>query len=115
MRTTKGVLEHHHHARSSANLEEIGKDYNDNSKLISAGNGMQSGKKAILKFFEGMLPIVKEGSFKIKSLTIEDKAALLVWDFDSPTASVKDGVDTFFIEDDFIRYQTAVFNLVRKS
>jgi ketosteroid isomerase-like protein len=115
MKSTKEVLEHHQQALATANLEEIGKDYTDSSKVLIATLGVHSGKQAILKAFEGFLPVVKGGDFKVKTLLIAGNAVLLVWDFKSPAATVHDGVDTFFIDNGVIEYQTTAFNLIRNS
>ena len=106
MRTTKEVFEHHIHAVANANLAEISKDYADSSKLITDSRGVYSGKAAIMKFFEDLGPLLKAGKFTSKTQIVEGKAALFVWDFSSPSRSIENGVDSFFIEDGAIIYQT---------
>ena len=107
MKTTKQVLEHHLEAVISADLVEIAKDYEDSSKmLISPQGGVRSDKAAIMKFFEALLPVFKAGKFELKQQLVEGNAAMVVYDFTSPAMNVQGGVDSFFIEDGVIRYQT---------
>ncbi|MGA2614838.1 MAG: nuclear transport factor 2 family protein [Spirochaetia bacterium] len=115
MRTTKEVFEHHTQALLSGNLEEIGKDYVESSRLLAPNLGVQSGKSAILKAFEGFLAIFKGGGFKVKATLVEGNAVLIVWDFESPDAAVQDGVDSFFIDKGVIMYHTSAFNLIKKG
>jgi len=106
MRTTKQVLEHHLEAVVTANLTEIGRDYDDSSKMLVSPQGIQPDKAAIMKFFESLLPVLKSGKFELKQQLVEGKAAMIVYDFKSPSMNVQGGVDSFFIEDGVIRYQT---------
>jgi len=106
VRSTKDVLQHHLESLAKGDLEEIKRDYAENATIITSAQGVHSGKAAIGRFFEGMLQLLKVGEVKSKAQVLDGKAALFLWEFRSPTMSISDGVDSFFIDEGLIQYQT---------
>ncbi|TXK36949.1 nuclear transport factor 2 family protein [Pontibacter qinzhouensis] len=103
---TKEVLTHHLTAFGSNNLEEIMKDYTEESVVLTP-DGPLKGLAAIRKFFEDFFITIPTGSaFEMKQLTVIGYVAYIAWSRESAVAKIPIGSDTFFLEGDKIRFHT---------
>nr|WP_315158323.1 nuclear transport factor 2 family protein [uncultured Flavobacterium sp.] len=109
---TQNVLMHHLTAFGENNLDEILLDYSEES-LILTDQGKIQGLNNIRQLFEAMFILIPSGAtFEIKSLTISDCVAQIIWSSQSSTAEIPFGSDTFLIEDEKIKVHTIATLLV---
>lgn len=103
---TKDVLINHLTAFGSSNLDEIMKDYTEESEVLTP-DGSLKGLAAIRKFFEDFFIAIPAGStFEMKQLTVTGHVAYIAWSSESAVAKIPMGTDTFFLEGDKIRFHT---------
>ncbi|KAA6438792.1 nuclear transport factor 2 family protein [Dyadobacter flavalbus] len=103
---THDVLMHHLTAFGNNDLEEILKDYTQQSELLTP-NGPLKGLEEIRSFFEEYFAVIPSGSaFEMKQLTVSGPVAYVAWISESATFTFPIGTDTFFIEDGNILYHT---------
>lgn len=111
MRSTREVIDSHLECRSAGDLEaDIEKNYDENVILFHI-DGKEHGHDGMRKSgcrLEHQLP---ESSFRFKSLQIEGPYAYLEWEADSPRYKVRDGADSFVIEDGKIVMQSVHYRL----
>ena len=104
--TTNDVLMHHLTAFGSNDLEEILKDYTEQSEILTA-NGPLKGLEAIRGFFVDFFTAIPTGSaFEMKKLTVTGPVAYIFWTSESETFEFLMGTDTFFLQDEKILYHT---------
>ena len=112
--TTNDVLMHHLTAFGNNDLEEILKDYTQESELLTP-NGPLKGLQAIQGFFEDYFSAIPTGSaFEMKQLTVTGPVAYVAWTSESATYNFPMGTDTFFIQDDKIIYHTVADHRIGK-
>lgn len=112
--TTEEVVNHHLAAFIRADLEEILKDFEDNSELLTP-DGALKGLSSIRSFFEGVFKIVPAGShLEVKQTFIRGNLAYLAWTCDSPIVSIPLGTDSFIIREGKIEFQTLAAHIVFK-
>ncbi len=103
---TNQVLTHHLIAFGNNDLDEIMKDYTEESEVFSL-SGPLKGLVSIREFFKAFFTIIPSGStFEMKQLSIKNNLAYIVWTSESPVAKIPVGTDTFLIEGDKIKYHT---------
>lgn len=103
---TKEVLNRHLNAFGNNDLDEIMKDYTDQSVLMSA-NGPIVGLLQIRSFFATMFQLIPTGcSFAIKQLTVVETIAHIIWQSSSDAAEIPFGTDTFVMVDGKIKFHT---------
>lgn len=104
--TTCRVLTHHLIAFGNNDLEEILRDYTEESEVLTP-EGPIKGLAAIRQFFADYFVTIPTGSaFEMKKLTVTGSTAYIVWSSESNLASIPLGTDTFFMEGDKIRVHT---------
>ncbi|MBK6267074.1 nuclear transport factor 2 family protein [Marivirga sp. S37H4] len=104
--TTKEVLMHHLNAFGSNNLDEIMLDYTENSTLLTE-NGPLKGLGKIRGFFEEIFKLIPTGAeFQMKQLTVTENVAHIIWASKSDLAEIPMGSDSFFFENDKIKFHT---------
>lgn len=104
--TTKEVLTHHLTAFGNNDLDEIMKDYTEDSELLTQ-QGLSTGLAAIRKFFADFFKAIPTGSdFEMKQLLVTGPVGYIVWSSESEVAKFPVGTDTFFLKGDKIRYHT---------
>jgi ketosteroid isomerase-like protein len=112
--TTKEVLDHHVAAFIETDVEEIMKDYNAGSELLTPQGAVQ-GLRAIRAFFEEIFKIFPKGSgLDIKQEIIRGNIAYISWTGQSPFVNISMGTDTFVMEGVKILYQTLGAHIVAK-
>lgn len=104
--STQDVFEHHFQAFKDQDMEEMMKDYSEES-LVVTGNGTFKGLDEIEAMFEGFFEEFS-GEYFVESTqeVIEGDIAWFTWRADNPSMFYEFGSDTFIIIDDVIRYQT---------
>lgn len=103
---TNQVLTHHLIAFGNNDLEEIMKDYTEESEVFTP-SGPLKGLEAIRAFFEAFFKAIPTGSaFEMKQLSVKNNLAYIVWTSESPVAKIPVGTDTFFLDGDRIKYHT---------
>lgn len=103
---TQEILTHHLTAFGNNDLEEILKDYTEDSELMTP-SGMIKGLAAIRKFFEDFFTAIPTGSsFEMRQLLVSGPVAYIAWASDSAVASIPMGTDTFFLKGDKIQFHT---------
>lgn len=111
---TKEVLTHHLTAFGNNNLDEIMKDYTEQSEVLTQ-EGHLIGLEAIRKFFEDFFITIPKGSaFEMKQLTVTNNVAYIAWSSKSAVAEIPMGTDTFFFEYDKIRFHTVASYVLSK-
>ena len=106
-KTTESVLQHHVRALMSRDLDEILKDYCEESILCSP-MGTSKGLKSIRESFKaalGMLTPQAMGNMKTSKQDINGEYAYVVW---TALPTVKLGSDTFHVRNGVILLQTFV-------
>lgn len=104
--TIEQILMHHLIAFGDNNLDEILKDYTEQS-VIMTPSGAIKGLTNIRKFFEDFFEAIPTGSsFTMKQKTIEGNVAYIVWASKSNIADIPMGTDTFVFDGDKIQYHT---------
>ncbi|WP_089725200.1 nuclear transport factor 2 family protein [Candidatus Thiosymbion oneisti] len=106
--STETVINHHLQAFSAGDVDEIIKEYTEDSVLIvqdATLTGLDSIRAAFTGFFGGLF---KPGTyeFKMDRMEISGDVAYVVWHSTNESVDVKLGTDTFLIRDGKIVVQT---------
>jgi ketosteroid isomerase-like protein len=105
---TKAVFEHHLAALGNGDVEEILKDYTEESVLLTA-DGTSKGRDALRGFFSAIVAgLFKPGTyaFTMDVVRIEGDVAYCVWHASCAGAAIVLGTDTFVVRDGKIATQT---------
>lgn len=111
---TSEILTHHLTAFGNNDLDEIMKDYTEESELLTP-DGPLTGLPAIRQFFADYFVTVPTGStFEMKKLTVTGNVAFIVWSSNSNVANIPLGTDTFFMAEGKIRFHTVAAHILTK-
>jgi len=112
---TEEILNHHVGAFVEGDVDEIMKNYSEQSELLTP-QGPVSGLNAIRAWFEEIFKADLKGSpLDLKPTIIRDNVAYIVWSGESPFVSIPLGADTFIIENDKILYQSLAAYIIPKQ
>ena len=113
--TAEEVVDHHFHAFLKNDVEEIMKDYVDESEIWTSEGRIQ-GLEAIAGFFSYAFTVLPSPGtqFGIKQKLVKNNWVYRAWNADSPVISIPTGADTFVVEDGKIMLQTVVTHLMSK-
>jgi pimeloyl-ACP methyl ester carboxylesterase/ketosteroid isomerase-like protein len=104
--TVEQTLMHHLIAFGDNNLDEILKDYTEES-VIMTPNGSIKGLTEIREFFKDFFAVIPTGSsFSMKQKTIVGNVAYIFWASESSSTKIPVGTDTFVFDGDKIQYHT---------
>ena len=106
--TPKEVFDHHGAAIGTGNVDEILKDYTEQS-IIFTQEGTLKGLKAIRPLFQRLVTeIMPPGGteFEMKQMTIEGDIIYIAWRSSSKFVDIPLGTDTFIVRDGKIAAQT---------
>jgi hypothetical protein len=111
----ESILQHHLNALGKNDLEEIMKDYTEQSELWLPDNEI-IGLAGISDFYSFAISLFPKDKTKleIKKLTAKGNKVYIVWTADSPVVQVPFAADCFEIEDGKILWQTTAFQIVQK-
>lgn len=113
-RLTKEILNHHLTAFGNNDLEEIMKDYTEESEVLTS-NGLLKGLNKIKDLFKELFVTIPTGSFfEIKQLIVSENSAYIVWASESGVAKIPFGTDTFIMEGDKIKTHSVSAYVVTK-
>ncbi|GAB3170624.1 nuclear transport factor 2 family protein [Telluribacter humicola] len=111
---TTQVLTHHLTAFGNNDLDEILKDYTEESEVLTP-EGPLKGLAAIRKFFADFFVTIPTGSdFEMKRLIVTGNTAYIVWSSESAVANIPMGTDTFFLEGEKIRLHTVASHVLTR-
>jgi len=103
---TKQVLTHHLTAFGNNDLDEIMKDYTEQSEVLTPAGPLKD-LAAIRQFFADYFLAIPTGSaFELIQLTTTRNVAYVAWASESANVRIPIGTDTFFLEGDKIRFHT---------
>lgn len=112
--TTEQVLTHHLVAFGNNNLDEILKDYTDDSVILTA-DGIITGLAAIRSFFESFFAVIPTGSsFGMDQKIVVGNIAYIVWHSETNALNFPLRTDTFVFEGDKIKYHTVADYRINK-
>ena len=114
--STEDVLNHHLGALSEGDVDELMKDYTEESTFIlpeTSLKGLEAIRNAFADFLGGLF---KPGTyqFSLDRTEIVGDIAYIVWHSEHEGADITLGTDTFLIKDGKIVVQTFAFKLEDK-
>jgi ketosteroid isomerase-like protein len=106
--TTESVLDHHIAALGAGDVEELLKDYTQESVLIhpdGSARGLDELRAAFTDFVTGLL---KPGTYELglDSRQVDGEVAFIAWHADCASVAIPMGTDTFVVRNDKIVAQT---------
>lgn len=106
--TTREVLDHHLEAFIAGDVEEVLKDFTDDSVLLTVDGplkGRDALRPALTDFLSGLF---KPGTYtlEIDRKEVAGDVAYIVWHADCAAATIPLGTDTFVVRDGKIAAQT---------
>lgn len=106
--STKDVVDHHLAAFGAGDVDEVLRDYTDDSMLITANGtiaGLEPLRQAFSGFFGGLFaPGTYE--FTLDAQHVEGDVAFISWHATCASSDVPLGTDTFVVRDGRIAVQT---------
>lgn len=112
---TQTVFQHHVQAFIENNIEELMKDYSEESEVWTP-QGKLTGKDAIRSFYTEVFKLcpARKSQLEIKQMITNDEKVYIVWSADSALANIPTGTDTFEIKEDKIVFQTLAAHIIMK-
>lgn len=114
--TTEEVLDHHLKAFDDGDVDEIMKDFDEASVLITP-QGPTRGRTEIRKVFESFLTeVIPPGSkFEVVHRHVVDETAYIVWTAETEKVRFDMGTDTFIVRGGKIAIQTTAASATSKE
>ena len=110
MRDARQVFDDHWDAILSGDMDRILADYAPDAVFVTPG-AVARGHAGIQAVFEGIGENVGEMAFSQDSVTAGGPMILLEWSGHGAGGRTARGVDSFYVEDGFIRYQTLSYSV----
>jgi len=109
------VFQHHLKALGENDIEELMRDYTEQSELWTP-DGDIVGLKAISSFFSYAFTLFPKDltKFEIKRMIARDSKVYVVWTADSPLVNVSFATDSFDIREGKILWQSTAFQMAQK-
>ena len=113
--STNNVLYHYWAKFGEGDVEEILKDYTEDSILLHP-DGVVKGLQQLKEFFTEIFKTFVPGdySFEMKRQEVHADVAYIVWKAETPELVVELGTDTFIVRDSKIAVQTFAGHMVPK-
>ncbi len=113
--TSESVFQHHLAALGNNDLNELLKDYTEESEVWTP-DGDIGGLKAISSFFSYAFTLFPKDktTLDIKKMIAKDYKVYIVWTADSPIVNVPFATDSFEIKEGKILWQSTAFQMVQK-
>ena len=111
--TAQEVLERHLELSRAGDDEAFLRSYRKDSFLIMRA-GVRRGLEEIRSCFEQLNRELPNAHFSYSVVTTEQEVGFVQWTAESDAHVVEDGVDTYLIQDGYIRAQTIHYTLRRK-
>ena len=115
MLTAESVFQHHLEALGKNDLDELMKDYSEDSEVWTP-EGEIVGLDAISSFFSYAFTLFPKDNttLEVKKMTAKGNKVYIVWTADSPIVSVSFASDCFEINNGKIVWQSTAFQMVQK-
>ena len=115
-KTTEAVLYHHLEAFVNADLDELLKDYTEESEVWT-NDGVLAGIDAISQFYRYVFTILpkNQSQLTLKQKIVKDDRVFITWMADSPFINIPMGNDGFLINEGKIVWQIACAHIVQKN
>jgi hypothetical protein len=111
---TQEVIAHHLSAFNDADVDEILKDFTEDSEIFTP-EGVLKGLNVIRSFYEEIFKMVPKGSaLEMKQMFIRENIAYVAWSCESLFVTIPIGADSFIVENDKIKYQTLGAHIIPK-
>ncbi|RYG39906.1 MAG: nuclear transport factor 2 family protein [Chitinophagaceae bacterium] len=116
VQSAETVFQHHIQALLENDLEELLKDYTEDSVLLTPSDSLK-GITAISNFYSWAISALPKGQTQLELLQqfIVDDKVFIVWKAESPFVSIPIGGDTFDIKSGKIVFQSVVVQIIQKS
>ncbi len=113
---TTTILNHHLSSFAKGDIDEIMKDYSEQSILFTP-DGMFEGVESIKNLFSNFIPnyLPPDSDFKMIRQDVKGQTAYIVWSAESKNYRFPLGTDTFFIKDGKIIVQTFAAKIEPKN
>ena len=113
--TAEETLQHHLEAFGKNDIDELMKDYTEQSELWTP-EGPIAGLEAISSFFTYAFTLFPKHvtRLEIKKMIIKGDKVYIVWNADSPIINVPLGTDSFEITDGKIVWQSTAIQVIQK-
>jgi len=114
--TVEAIVQHHLEAFGNNNIDEIMKDYDQQSEVWGP-DGAMIGLDAISAFYSYVFTLLpKENThFEIKQRIVKREKAYIVWKADSAIIEIPIGTDSFEIKAGKILWQSLAAQIIPKS
>ena len=111
----ENVFQHHLEALGKNDIDELMKDYTEESELWTP-DGAIVGLKAISSFFSYAFTLFPKGNTKleVKKMIAKNNKVYIVWTADSPIVNVPFATDSFEINEGKILWQSTAIQMVQK-
>lgn len=105
--STQETFDHHNEAFASFDVEELLKDYDEDSLIVS-DSGIFEGEEEIRGMFEAFFEEWDDPrtEFEVTTEIVEDDVGVTHWECETPETVYEFGTDTFIIRDGVIKRQT---------
>lgn len=114
-RTPTEIIESHLNKRIGDDLEgDIEENFSEGIVILST-YGIYKGHDGVRASSAELKKRLGESVFEYKRVLIEQNYALLEWTAESEDKEIKDGVDSFTIEDEKIVFQAIHYNVLKKK
>jgi len=104
-RTPQEIFQHHAGALVAGDVDEMVADYTDDAVLITP-DGVLRGRDGAREALTTILGRLGDAQLAVPTQVFADDVLYIEWTAESPTARVRDGVDTFVFTAEGIRVQT---------
>ena len=113
--TSKSVFQHHFAAFGNNDLNELMKDYTEESEVWTP-DGEIVGLEAISSFFSYAFTLFPKDKTKLelKKMIAKDDKVYILWTADSPIVNIPFATDSFEIKEGKILWQSTAFQMVQK-
>ena len=113
--TAESVFQHHLEALGNNDLDELLKDYTEESELWTPEDAIV-GLKAISTFYSYAFTLFPKDNttLEIKKMIAKGNKLYIIWVADSPIVNVPFATDSFEIKDGKILWQSTAFQMVQK-
>lgn len=114
-KSSESVFQHHLEALGKNDLDELMKDYTEESELWMPEDAIV-GLKAIASFYSYAFTIFPKDNtrLEIKKMIAKGNKVYIVWIADSSIVNVPFATDSFEIKDGKIVWQSTAFQIIQK-
>lgn len=113
--TPEAILQHHLEAFRNNDIEELMKDYTQESEVWGP-DGAMVGLEAISSFYSYVFTLLpKENTtLELKQQVVKQDKAFIVWSADSAAVNIPIGTDSFQMKDGKILWQSLAAHIIPK-